>query len=403
MLDLTNKRCFIIGGGESLYTLSCQGFQLEELIEKEITIGTNKSYMYGKSTYHVVMDNPYFQSDKENLLKQNLVVTAPIGKQNPNLNLTVAESLTKGNPISESFDQGLFYGRSSGYTAMNLAYSLGCRDIYLLGIDLKGLHFHEGYGSEKDARLPKEHQVIESEFRDGIKCLLDKGVRVTSLSPISKLNDLIKFNPSLLTYYGWEPFNGILNKIGREWKDPNVYNKLEEAGLFENSNPKAGGKYFDRASWIDHKIYHILWSLPEYTSYKNQSVLDFSTGGGSMLEVMRFLSHDVQGTDSPKCKYKAMTDSQDLKVSYFDGSLLPYPFENESFDLVTCLHAINFYSCDWKLVIDEFLRIARKTVLVVVNVNDKGQYEQNKQFLDSYCPDGWKVQIKDSTYKWEKL
>ena len=92
MLDLTNKRCFIIGGGESLYTLSCQGFQLEELIEKEITIGTNKSYMYGKSTYHIVMDNPYFQSDKENLLKQNLIVTAPIGKQNPNLNLTVAES-----------------------------------------------------------------------------------------------------------------------------------------------------------------------------------------------------------------------------------------------------------------------------------------------------------------------
>ena len=223
---------------------------------------------------------------------------------------------------------------------MNLAYSLGCRDIYLLGIDLKGLHFHEGYGSEKDARLPKEHQVIESEFRDGIKCLLDKGVRVTSLSPISKLNDILTFNPSLLHQYGWEPFGRIWDKVGKEWRDPEVKSKLEKLGLFDNINPKAGHKYFDRHMWIEHKVWHISWLLPEYTSYVDQAVLDFSTGGGSMLETMRALGHQVHGTDSPHCLYKPLTDSQDLKVDYFDSSYTPYPYDDKSFDLVTCLHAI---------------------------------------------------------------
>lgn len=197
-------RGFVIGGGESIKILQKQGLDIEHLIRNEITIGTNKSYLLGKSTYHVAMDAPYFKSDEANLIGlPNLYVSDMIGFEYPNLK--VLKRLTgKGyNIISESFEEGIYYGKSSGYIALNLANILGLNPIYLLGIDLVGKHFHAGYGPKADTKLPKDHNNIEREFRKGIAELGRRDVKVISLSNVSSLNDVISYNPYILEEYGW--------------------------------------------------------------------------------------------------------------------------------------------------------------------------------------------------------
>jgi hypothetical protein len=392
----SNQRCFIIGGGESIKTLEEKGLNVKRLLENEITIGTNKSYLLGKSSYHVVMDKDYFVTDRENLLKQNLFVSDNIWNNCPDLRLRPIRRLNSKTSkiISNSFNEGLYYGRSTGYLAMNLANVLGCNPIYLLGIDLKGFHFHEGYGKEKDQTLPKEHKVIEKELRSGIKYLQNLGVKVISLSDISSLNDIIPYNPAILKLYGWTAGLGMKDVIGKEWKDPKINEKLEEKGL------EPDHKYRRREEWIDNNKKMISQLLSEYEYGKPKEVIDFSTGNGTFLEVMRYLGHTIQGTDSPSCKYTPFTDSQDVPVSYFNASCPPYPFPDKSFDLVNCTHAMNFYKCDWNLVLDEFFRISRETVFVIVNLGD--MWNLRKHFFDNYkAPKGWVLKYKiRSTFKW---
>lgn len=202
-----NKRCFVIGGGESIKFLIDNGLDIAKLFVNEITIGTNKSYLLGRSTYHVVMDFDYFNKDKENLIKQNLYVSDNIWNNAHDLSLKPIKRLGRTpNIISKSFQDGFYYGKSTGYLAMNLANVLGCNPIYLLGIDLMGLHFHVGYGAIKDQRLPKEHRIIENEFRVGIEFLIKSGKKIISLSDCSRLNDIIPFDPSILRKYG---YNGV--------------------------------------------------------------------------------------------------------------------------------------------------------------------------------------------------
>jgi hypothetical protein len=198
-----NSRGFVIGGGESIKGLIESGLNISKLLANEVTIGTNKSHLLGKSTYHLVMDVDYFKTDKENLLKQNLYVSDTIWTNCPDLKLRPIKRLgvKTSKIISKSFEEGLYYGRSTGYLAMNLAHILGCNPIYLLGIDLVGFHFHQGYGERKDQRLPREHRVIENELRAGIKFLQDIGIEVVSLSSVSRLNDIIPYDISILSQY----------------------------------------------------------------------------------------------------------------------------------------------------------------------------------------------------------
>lgn len=203
--EYKGKRCFIVGGGASISYLIEHGLDVSKLICNEITVGTNKSYLLGKSTYHVVMDSSYYSKDKINLLHQNLLVSDSIGRDNTETKLTVIKRSNKSNTsISNTFEEGLYDGKSSGYLAMNVAHVMGCNPIYLLGIDLVGKHFHDGYGAAKDLSLPKEHRVIEREFRKGVECVKSKGVPVVSLSHISVLNDIIPYDTSVLEFYGFK-------------------------------------------------------------------------------------------------------------------------------------------------------------------------------------------------------
>lgn len=188
--------------------------------------------------------------------------------------------------------------------------------------------------------------------------------------------------------------NMIRNTIGVEWRDPDIDRKLTDLGLDRDH------KYRKREVWIDRNKRYVTLLLFEYMKSKPKYVLDFSTGNGIFLEIMRYFGHIVQGTDSLICKYTPFHNSQDIPVSYFNASFPPYPFLNKSFDLVSCNHAINFYKCDWNLVLDEFFRISRETVFIIVNLGD--QWNEKKNIIQNYIlPKGWGLQYRiRSMFKW---
>lgn len=168
-------------------------------------------------------------------------------------------------------------------------------------------------------------------------------------------------------------------------------------------------KYLVRSHNCERAWARINHHLPEtLVSPKPLDILEFSTAHGAMLEIWRNHGHRCVGTDfawttnDPSVKHKGVRknwhtsllgdlssnlhphacapevpgwpyqpiiESLDLDVRLFDGGDLPYPFEDNSFDVVCCYQAIEAYAhpSRWLDVVREFCRIARNTVVIGFN------------------------------------
>lgn len=157
-----------------------------------------------------------------------------------------------------------------------------------------------------------------------------------------------------------------------------------------------------RRAWNRTQLY-----LPELLNGPKQDVLELSTAHGAMLEVARHYGHNVMGTDyanmawskdgaalaqfrnlndenfertiddrgnpidleKPDWPYRHITECIDLPMTVFDAGKAPYPFEDKSYDTLMCFQAIEHYCHpeDWLTLVDEFCRISRKTVFIMLN------------------------------------
>lgn len=164
-------------------------------------------------------------------------------------------------------------------------------------------------------------------------------------------------------------------------------------------------KYVVRFKNIRRSWAILLQHMPELMApdAPRRSVLEMSTAHGATLEILRHKGHRVRGNDFPNFlgqgglpdtryrainefelpsdggagsgvdtavwPYEAIIASLNLQVDLFDGGALPYPYDDQSFDSVICLDALEHYChpADWMAVIDEFARLARESVLVITN------------------------------------
>lgn len=169
-------------------------------------------------------------------------------------------------------------------------------------------------------------------------------------------------------------------------------------------------KYLSHEQNIERAWVRINHHMPEtLDSAQPLDILEFSTAHGAMLEIWRREGHRVVGTDfawtsedGARVKHKGVRkpwhrqmlddvrrtkhtgkpgkviegwpyqpiiESLDLDVRLFDGGVRPYPFEDDSFDVVCCFQAIEAYSEPegWLDTIREFCRISRKSVVVGFN------------------------------------
>lgn len=168
-------------------------------------------------------------------------------------------------------------------------------------------------------------------------------------------------------------------------------------------------KYVKRFANIRRSWALLLQYLPELMApgTRPRDVLEMSTAHGATLEILRHNGHTVRGTDFPNFLgrktamdsrergvndfvpglhrddhgflndngeaegwlYQPITDSLGLDVDLFDAGQVPYPYVNDRFDTVISFDALEHYCHprDWLFVIDEMVRIARRSVLVVTN------------------------------------
>ncbi len=173
-------------------------------------------------------------------------------------------------------------------------------------------------------------------------------------------------------------FREVLEALGKGWQKPI--------------------KMHDRVRHLNSKYSLISKFLPDYIE-GGKSVIDISTGNGAFIEIMRHYGNEVMGVEHYYFDYLR---SQDLPFVEHDCNKLPYPFKDASYDLVSCIGSITFYDAKWIYVLDEFFRIARRDVFLIVNSGEPRDRMGYK--LDNYVKEGWqRVPIDDdAVFHWTR-
>lgn len=187
---------------------------------------------------------------------------------------------------------------------------------------------------------------------------------------------------------------------------------------YEDVSGRIQKKYLNRALNLQRAWIRICSLLPETLSEgSNLDIIEFSTAHGAMLEIWRHFGHSVTGTDiclpvAPHRKhrpvdpssaifenshsnpreplragwvYQPIIESIGIKVDLFDAGIIPYSYEDNSFDYLCCYHAINSYAhpSEWIRIVDEFCRIARRAVVIgfnAVNLYDQRTGNEEETF-----------------------
>jgi hypothetical protein len=139
----SNMRCFIIGNGPSLKT--------EDLdkLQNEITFAFNRIYYLfertdWRPTYYCSEDEKTIFKSKEEINnlkieKKFFPVNFPwdykINFQNANYYIFKLGDSKVEPKFSEDIVNGIFWGNTVAYTAIQIAVYMGIKEIYLLGID----------------------------------------------------------------------------------------------------------------------------------------------------------------------------------------------------------------------------------------------------------------------------
>lgn len=196
------RRCFIIGGGESL-----RGFNFNKLAG-ELTIGINKAFRhFQNSTLNYFMDSTFPDTmrrgdynrqgeppliDYWNSYKGIKVFVTPMERKkfedSDNIYLvrrTLLPSLNR-----EDLEYGICPGINSGTGAIALAVALGCQKIFLLGYDMKceqSTHWHDGYEQRNMAEFSKKLGEYRADIETLVPLLKRAEVEVINLNSNSEL------------------------------------------------------------------------------------------------------------------------------------------------------------------------------------------------------------------------
>ena len=196
------RRCFILAGGESL-----KGFDFTPL-KDELTIGINKAFQFYQNTtinysmdsdfYTALHDGRYDEISGEKLLdkwesyKGTRVFLTPMDIRKFDDKVYLIRRNIDFR-LNKTLSDGIYGGRNSGFGAILLARSLGCRNIFLLGYDMKAettSHWHGGYPGRNLKDFNSKLDGYRQEMQEAFPYLQQDGVTITNLTPGSDLRAL---------------------------------------------------------------------------------------------------------------------------------------------------------------------------------------------------------------------
>jgi len=180
--------------------------------------------------------------------------------------------------------------------------------------------------------------------------------------------------------------------------------KYIKPDALEKIKSSVGGKFLNRDLYVDLYWNRLHKEIPELLD-KKLKVLDVGCGNGVVLEILRWYGHDVigmdytNGYDKGDWLYKPLIESQGLKCINHSGGDIPYPFKDKEFDILICYGAISFFKIPCVDVLNEFARITKSCILLLVNIGE--HYDKEKENINTWKHDqfklGWNV---ISSYKW---
>ena len=200
---------YIIAGGDSL-----TNFDFNKLENKDV-IAVNKAILsYPKAKYFITMDFTALKKmNFKNIISDSIKIfianftfdyIKEIDGQIIDTRFGLVYKLEDFDMIIKSHYKESFgldfkhfaNGQNSAYCAVQLAISLGYKNIYLLGLDLvcdTKTHYHSGYGQDIE-KFKKSLNEYHKYFYFSILELQEKSdINIYSCSKISRLNDILKY------------------------------------------------------------------------------------------------------------------------------------------------------------------------------------------------------------------
>lgn len=146
----------IVGGGPSL-----RSFPWARLLDVPATvIALNRAAEWCVPRYWLAADRDFWLRKARPVPHVATRVWVRTGESEPRVDVALdcAGKDHWDTAWGRSWSEGLGVGGHTGYAAINFAELLGCREVYLLGYDMRGAggttaHFHDGYGSAQNERI----------------------------------------------------------------------------------------------------------------------------------------------------------------------------------------------------------------------------------------------------------
>lgn len=171
----SDKRCFVIGNGPSLSNIDFNK------LKNEITIGSNGIYSsfrkYGFHTNFLIIEDPKTANiiSKDDRIKKIKNTIKLISIQNAYLDFGKnsiffrpnypADELYWGKGyqnFSKEFHHIVYLGGTITYISLQLAFYLGCKEVYLIGVDHGyGEAFERKYQSYQGQAVELDNEAIE--------------------------------------------------------------------------------------------------------------------------------------------------------------------------------------------------------------------------------------------------
>lgn len=183
----SNQEVYIIGGGNSINQIN-----IENLKDKN-TICINKSVFNIPNPKVLYFSDYRFYMWYNEELKKIKCIKYTIANQIKDADYIILSP--SGNNGLELRKGHIKQGNNSGYAAINLAYHLGAKTIYLLGFDMEvkdKTHFHGGYKEkQKEYKLEQDTLNRFKKSFDNIDLILKKlNINIFNVNDKKTLNTI---------------------------------------------------------------------------------------------------------------------------------------------------------------------------------------------------------------------
>lgn len=197
-----DKRCFILANGPSILNHDLNKLNGEIVIGMNASTLLEDSYNF-KHTFYTVSDLRFVKNPDKINYCTNLVSDETIKVFRDEIRDVYPIEYSKNSIYIQALERdgfstnlasGYFYGCTTVMLAIQLAYYIGCNEIYLLGIDLTYSNEQPRFYTEKTIQIDDTFTSVQIKNIHDARCFLDKNnIKIFNCNPSSLIRNYIPY------------------------------------------------------------------------------------------------------------------------------------------------------------------------------------------------------------------